>query len=321
MTAIILRRASLALWLWAGPLAALDLPLPEAARETLAQDRPGARLVLPTGPWRASEGLPAEPVEGRLVARAFELPDSRATPTQLLAPLRAALDAAGYEILLDCADRRCGGFDFRFNIAVLPAPAMYVDLANYRFLSARGPDGDGVTLLTSRTQSAGYIQIMQIIASEAAAPGTGAAIAAETPLSQTRPSRAVTVPGAGRDAIATLEAQGALILSGVDFASGAASLGDGPFPMLDALVDYLAENPDRRLLLVGHTDATGSLAGNRALSQRRAGIVAAYLRAAGADPDRITAEGAGFLAPIASNLTEAGRRANRRVEAVLLPRD
>lgn len=91
--------------------------------------------------------------------------------------------------------------------------------------------------------------------------------------------------------------------------------------MLDALVAYLAANPDRQILLVGHTDAVGSLAGNRALSQRRAAAVAEYLRGAGADAAQIASEGAGYLAPIASNLTEAGRRANRRVEAVLLPRE
>ena len=33
---------------------------------------------------------------------------------------------------------------------------------------------------------------------------------------------------------------------------------------------------------------------------------------------QLEADGVGYLAPIASNLSEAGRQANRRVEAVLL---
>ena len=46
----------------------------------------------------------------------------------------------------------------------------------------------------------------------------------------------------------------------------------------------------------------------------RARLISEY----GIDPARIEAEGMGYLAPVASNLTEAGRQANRRVEAILL---
>jgi len=36
------------------------------------------------------------------------------------------------------------------------------------------------------------------------------------------------------------------------------------------------------------------------------------------DPAQMQADGVGFLAPVASNLTEAGRAENRRVEVILL---
>jgi OOP family OmpA-OmpF porin len=75
-----------------------------------------------------------------------------------------------------------------------------------------------------------------------------------------------------------------------------------------------------RVALVGHTDATGSLDANIALSRKRAASVKDRLvRAYGIAVSRLDAEGMGYLAPIASNLTQAGRDANRRVEAVLLP--
>ena len=71
-------------------------------------------------------------------------------------------------------------------------------------------------------------------------------------------------------------------------------------------------------LLVGHTDMTGALDANIALSRRRAEAVRErLLRDHGLNRDRIDAQGAGWLAPRASNATKAGRAANRRVEVVV----
>jgi OOP family OmpA-OmpF porin len=111
---------------------------------------------------------------------------------------------------------------------------------------------------------------------------------------------------------------GSVVLSGVEFASGAADVAQGGEAVLAELAAYLAAHPSRSIALVGHTDASGSLEANIALSRRRAEAVRARLIAEmGADGSRITALGAGFMAPRASNLTEEGRAANRRVEAVL----
>lgn len=72
------------------------------------------------------------------------------------------------------------------------------------------------------------------------------------------------------------------------------------------------------MLIVGHTDVSGGLAANIILSRERARAVADRLITTyGVDPGRITAEGAGPLAPLTSNLTPEGREKNRRVEAVL----
>ena len=57
-----------------------------------------------------------------------------------------------------------------------------------------------------------------------------------------------------------------------------------------------------------------------ALSRQRAEAAERYLvQRHGIDPSRLSAEGAGYLAPVASNLTAEGREQNRRVEVVLLP--
>lgn len=69
----------------------------------------------------------------------------------------------------------------------------------------------------------------------------------------------------------------------------------------------------------GHTDSQGSDSYNQELSQRRAVAVATILANQGVDQRRFFIEGRGESDPIASNATEAGRAANRRVEIQLSP--
>jgi outer membrane protein OmpA-like peptidoglycan-associated protein len=72
------------------------------------------------------------------------------------------------------------------------------------------------------------------------------------------------------------------------------------------------------LLVVGHTDATGTSEHNQALSERRAHAMGSILAQAGIDPRNIYFQGAGASRPIADNTTEEGRSRNRRVELVEL---
>ena len=68
------------------------------------------------------------------------------------------------------------------------------------------------------------------------------------------------------------------------------------------------------LEIIGHTDSRGDPAYNQALSLRRARVVENYLRPKLRRDVRVSALGKGELSPRASNDTEAGRAANRRVE-------
>ena len=72
----------------------------------------------------------------------------------------------------------------------------------------------------------------------------------------------------------------------------------------------------RHILLVGHTDDTGSSQSNAQLAERRARTVAAFMKQNGVMESSIYYQGAGEAFPIADNRTEAGRAANRRVEIV-----
>jgi outer membrane protein OmpA-like peptidoglycan-associated protein len=76
---------------------------------------------------------------------------------------------------------------------------------------------------------------------------------------------------------------------------------------------------DRRLLIVGHTDAIGDAAYNQYLSTRRAEVISDFLiQNFEIEETRLSIEGKGEEQPIASNATRDGRMANRRVEVLLL---
>jgi outer membrane protein OmpA-like peptidoglycan-associated protein len=77
----------------------------------------------------------------------------------------------------------------------------------------------------------------------------------------------------------------------------------------------------KRILLVGHTDDSGSTTANANLSERRAAAVARVFQSQGVAAANLYYQGAGETLPIADNHTEAGRAANRRVEIVDLTDD
>ncbi len=88
---------------------------------------------------------------------------------------------------------------------------------------------------------------------------------------------------------------------------------------LQTLAGSINRFPDTSVSVIGHTDNTGSAEFNLDLSQRRAQAVSSVLIGSGVSPTRIASIGRGEDAPVATNLTEEGRQANRRVEVVIIP--
>lgn len=90
---------------------------------------------------------------------------------------------------------------------------------------------------------------------------------------------------------------------------------------LTNLAQSLDKYPKTDVLIVGHTDATGSNSYNQGLSERRAASAAAYITGQGVERARLRTTGRGELEPIASNDTADGRALNRRVEIVIVASD
>ncbi|MEL7098172.1 MAG: OmpA family protein [Pseudomonadota bacterium] len=294
----------------AGPAAALELSLPSNARVTAERATRADSYAAPVGVF-GDGSVPTVSVEGQIDRAAWQITSPGLTTLQVLDPLRTQVRAAGFDIVLDCDEQTCGGFDFRFAVEVLPAPNMYVNLRAYRFLTAlRGPADApeaAVTLMVSTTPTAAFVQIVRAGAVEAVPVTTSPAASLQA---------APVAEGPFAD---TLLADGHAVLTGVDFATGSTALGAGPFAALDALAAFLQARPGIQIALVGHTDSVGDLDTNIRLSRARAASVRERLVTAfGIDPARLRAEGMGYLAPVASNLDPAGREANRRVEVVLL---
>lgn len=301
---------------------AVSLELPNNAALQVERSVPLGSLRLPMAPWQA-EGLAVDRMEGAVRHEAWRLGGGGITTLQIMRPIREQLLESGFEILLECRAANCGGFDFLRAIDVLPPPKMYVDLTGFRYLSARSADGNtGVTILVSRSEAAAFVQVSSVVPEDSVtqvlATAGGVALGGTQRMDVADQADAAQRGFAG-DPRASLAEVGRLVLDDLRFDSGAATLAAGPFAMLEAVAEYLKADPNHRLALVGHTDAVGALENNVALSRRRAEAVKERLVARyGVDEAQLTAEGVGYLAPIASNATEAGREANRRVEAVVL---
>jgi outer membrane protein OmpA-like peptidoglycan-associated protein len=87
---------------------------------------------------------------------------------------------------------------------------------------------------------------------------------------------------------------------------------------LDRLYMLLKDNPLIIVEVAGYTDSIGSLTYNQTLSEKRAKSVVSYLTGKGIGSDRLKYRGYGSAAPIGNNITNEGRRLNRRTEVRII---
>lgn len=304
-----IRFLAVVLWLLPGLSWAQSLEFPSNASLTRDISSPLESHAFPTGQW--DNGIvPTQSVEGAFSQQVWRIGTSSLTSLQIMRPLREQLRNDRYRIVFECADVACGGFDFRFAVDVLPPPEMQVALNDFRFLTAMkgdGPETDVISILVSRTVQAGYVQVTRV------APMNAAPLSRRIEVSAGLNS--VSVSGIAEQLAET----GRAVLSDLSFETGSSQLALAEFGSLAELARFLQANINRQIALVGHTDASGELEPNIVLSQRRAASVLERLVGDyGISRSQLSAQGVGFLVPLATNATEEGRTANRRVEAVLL---
>lgn len=103
----------------------------------------------------------------------------------------------------------------------------------------------------------------------------------------------------------------------ISFDVGSAAIKPQLRAVLDPFASSLQGDPNAQVVIVGHTDSTGSDALNNRLSIERADSVRDYIVTRGVAAGRVSTAGRGDREPIADNTTEAGRAKNRRVEIFL----
>ncbi len=289
----------------------LSLPIPEGAVQTDTLSVANTDSVIPVGIWAASTGVPTRIVSGALQRQIYKMPKSGLTEQQIIAPMIDALKLSGFDLVFSCQGLQCGGFDFHTAAPVAAPPAIFVDLRSFVAMTLRDDQGDHIFCVVSHFASDTYIQIDYMTARQFDISGASRDIALRLQSTLDRSDNPLDYPR-------TLEQGGAIILSDLTFDSGSAKLGDQDYASLTALADYLKTHQDSKIILIGHSDAVGSLQGNITLSQKRAASVRSRLVGDhGINPDRIVAQGVGYLAPIAPNTSDENRDKNRRVEAIL----
>ena len=306
---------------------ALPPGLPAGSEEMARRVDEQGSHALPIGPWSDGSMLTRR-TEGRVETSAWRVPHYQGSTLALLAGVRDALQAQGWRILYQCDADECGGFDFRYSTQVLPEPDMHVDLGDFRYLSAErdGPQGEsqlGVLVSRSAGAQTGHVQLIEVgppgRVAGATVPGPSRP-GAEGAQVRPQPGQVPAASVGGTDLGAQLSGDGRAVLEGIHFGSGSSVLDPVSDPVLRDLADWMKVNPDARVLLVGHSDASGSMDANVAISRRRAEAVRSRLiQTSGVQGSRLVATGLGYGAPRLSHLAEGAADLNRRIEAVLLP--
>ena len=103
------------------------------------------------------------------------------------------------------------------------------------------------------------------------------------------------------------------------FETNSTDIKSGFHSTMDKLADVVVRYGKTTLTVVGHTDDVGTNAYNQRLSESRALSVARYLESRKVNSMRLAISGKGETQPVATNTSESGRQANRRVEIYVEP--
>lgn len=247
-------------------------------------------------PFKDGKPTDARRVEGQVTRIAYR---THVGPSivEVSRNFETQLAKAGYEPLVTCDTDACGGIPFTEASDILPLPLMNVDGFNYHYYAGHKTSASGESYATLFVSSNNNEITAQL------------SIANVGAMKNNMVDASAMAKGLGD--------KGHIALYGIYFDTDQATIKPASAPTLAQIAKLLNGQPTLHVFIVGHTDNQGNYDHNMDLSRRRAAAVAAALTAkyhiAAA---RMRTAGVGFLAPVASNASEAGRALNRRVELV-----
>ncbi|MFT6801559.1 MAG: OOP family OmpA-OmpF porin [Salibacteraceae bacterium] len=118
--------------------------------------------------------------------------------------------------------------------------------------------------------------------------------------------------------IYSIDKDSTLVMENIQFASSENKLLPRSYKDLELVLEYLNENPTKKIKILGHTDDVGSSSANQKLSEKRAKSVYDYFISNQISKSRVSYRGMGESSPIVPNADSIGRKKNRRVELNLL---
>jgi outer membrane protein OmpA-like peptidoglycan-associated protein len=243
-------------------------------------------------------------LQGRATEIRYEVPAGRSS-LEVLTNYDLALKAKGFETVFSCADKACftGSMNDLYLLEQQLDPTnglstAYSGHARYLLAKLDRPEGHVYASVFAGEDNGQAVVFVRVL--EAKSMDTDRIVAVKAD-----------------EMKSTLETSGRINIYGIQFDFDQATIKPESKPTLDEIAKLLAEKPDLKLDIVGHTDGVGTETYNLDLSNRRAGsIVAALVGTYGIDQRRLSSRGAGMSQPIASNDTDEGRAKNRRVELV-----
>jgi len=276
--------------------------------ETRAADE----FIIPLGEDVGEYDEDGEPIDARVVVGditriQYEAPEDTST-LEIYNNYESALKQAGFDILFSGDREELGWFWTRkiYLRDIIPLPGRESGLAvseeDFRYLTAEYIDEEdelGDIYISFCTTSSGDGIGIQLDIVEIAPP--------DQDLIE------VNVDNLER----YLDEKGSVSIYDIYFDTGESELKAESEAALSEIAEFLTQNPELNLYVVGHTDSSGGYELNMELSLERAeAVMEALVEDYDIDRDRLNAKGVGFLAPVATNETEKGRSLNRRVELV-----
>jgi OmpA-OmpF porin, OOP family len=238
-------------------------------------------------------------LEGKITRIGYDAPAGR-TILEVFRNYESALQKGGFTTLFSCANAECGSAG---RVKLLGTAADdWVWNAGHRYISARLARAEGDVYVSMHIGqwadlTRGSLIMLYIVEVKPMEGGL------------------VTVDAAALGGDITRTGHAAVY--GIYFDTAKAELKPESDAALKDIAKLLQQTAQLILFVVGHTDNVGSLASNMELSKRRADtVVAALITKYGVAAERLSAQGAGPIAPVSSNDTEEGRAKNRRVELV-----
>ncbi len=270
-------------------------------------------------------------LEGPYTRLIYILPEGR-SPLEVVRNYQEEIKSAGGEILYECKNDACGGRlagnDFGGNTQSL----MMLLYPPERITAANFSNGNCATTsdVTEQRYTVGKLNTAEggdttiaVLAYAMADDLYCKAFNGRTFVmvlimeSKAREQKMVAVKA--EEMSSALSSSGRIALYGIFFDFDKAAIKPESKPTLDEIAKLLTDDPELKVLIVGHTDNVGEFDYNLKLSEKRAkAVVEALKKDYGISGKRLRPAGVGMMAPTATNETEEGRAKNRRVELVKL---